>query len=193
MEIKTIAIVGAGEHGRKIARAAVLAGYRTILEDISRDAVEQGIGWIARALDERVSADEMASEPGERALAQLTAAHSAEEASREADLIIECVSDEQEMKLELFTIFDKFAKPGAIFASTTNSLSISELAEMTVWPERCIGMRWAADGGGAGGLELVRGRLTSQETLDRCCELGRRMKLSVQIVHDEQTLSASGD
>jgi 3-hydroxyacyl-CoA dehydrogenase len=74
---------------------------------------------------------------------KLVTAHSVEQAVREADLIIEAVADELEMKLELFTIFDKFAKPAAIFASTTDSIRISDLADMTFCPECCIGMRLA--------------------------------------------------
>ena len=81
----------------------------------------------------------------------------------EAELIIETVSDEMEMKIELFTIFDKFAKPGAIFASTTTSLRITDLAAVTFRPERCIGMRFFTDfAQHTGRLELVKGRETSR-------------------------------
>ncbi len=124
MEIKTIAIVGAADLGRRVAYATALAGFRTILEDISPSALEHGIAWIAWTLDENVSSGKVGAAARDAALANLSTVSSAEDASREADLIIETVSDELEMKLELFTIFDKFAKPGAIFASTTTSLSI---------------------------------------------------------------------
>jgi 3-hydroxybutyryl-CoA dehydrogenase len=96
-----------------------------------------------------------------------------------------------EMKIELFTIFDKFAKPGAIFASSTTSLSITELAAVTFCPERCIGMRFIGDAQLVERLELVKGRETSEETIAACGEVGRRMGMQVSVLGEEQVLSAS--
>jgi 3-hydroxybutyryl-CoA dehydrogenase len=191
METKVIAIVGAADLGRRIAYAAVLAGYHTILEDVSPSAPEQGIAWIAQSLDDEVSCGKIGAAVRDAALANLSAAHSAEDASREADLIIETVSDEMEMKIELFTIFDKFAKPGAIFASTTTSLSIADLAGVTFCPERCIGMRFSTDAQKTERLELVKGPKTSEETIEACREVGRRQGKEISVRSEEQILSAS--
>src|SRR5580700_9879733 len=163
-EIKTIAVVGSGDPGRRIACRSCLAGFRTILEDVSPSALEQGIAWIRQALGEEISRGKISASDRDAALANLHTANSAEDASREADLIIETVSDEMEMKIELFTVFDKFAKPGAIFASTTTSLPITDLAANTSRPERCIWMRFNTDAQTTGRLELVKGRETSEET-----------------------------
>ena len=187
----TIGIVGAGEMGRRIACAAALAGFRTILEDISPPALEQGIAWIRQALADEVSRGKIGAAAGDAALANLSTANSAEDASREADLVIETVSDEIEMKIELFTIFDKFAKPGAIFATTTASLSITELAAVTFCPERCIGMRFFTDAQHAERLELVKGRETSHETIAACREVGRSMGKEVSVLSEDQVMSAS--
>jgi 3-hydroxybutyryl-CoA dehydrogenase len=191
MEIKTIAIVGAAWLGRRLAYGVLLAGYRTVLEDISPSALEEGIAWIAQAFGDNVARGKMIAAFRDAALANLSTAISAEDASREADLIIEAVPDEMEMKIELFTIFDKFAKPGAIFASTTTSLSITEIAAVTVCPERCIGMRFLSDTQNAGRLELVKGLETSEETIAACCEVGRRLGMEVSVLSDEQAASAS--
>jgi 3-hydroxybutyryl-CoA dehydrogenase len=193
MEIRTIAIVGANDTGRSVACSAALAGYRTILEDISPSALEQGIAWIALRLGEELALGEINAAARDTALANLATANSAEDASREADLIIEAVTDEMEMKIELFTIFDKFAKPGAIFASTTALLSIADLAAVTFCPERCIGMRFSTNARGDGSLGLVRVRGTSEETVAACREVGRRMRKDVSVLCDEQVLSASSD
>jgi 3-hydroxybutyryl-CoA dehydrogenase len=190
MEVKTIAIVGAANLGQKIALAAVLAGYRAILEDISPSALEQGIAWVARALGDEVSRGKIRAAVREAALANLSTANSAEDASREADLIVETVSDEMEMKIELFTIFDKFAKPGSILASTTTSLSITELAAVTFCPERCVGMRFFGDEPHAERLKLVKGRETSEETVAACREVGRRMGRKVSVFGEGQVVSA---
>jgi 3-hydroxybutyryl-CoA dehydrogenase len=190
MEIHTIAIIGASDTGRSVAYSAALAGYHTILEDISPAALEQGIGWISQKLSEEFALGKIDAAARDAALANLGTASSAEDASREANFIIEAVMDEMEMKIELFTIFDKFAKPGAIFASTTNSLSITELAAVTFCPERCIGMRFFSDPQHAWRLELIRGRETSDETIALCREVGRRMGKKVSMLTDEQVLSA---
>jgi len=174
MSIETIAIIGAGELGRAWARRALGVGYRTILEDVSLSRLEQGAAAIRG----------LRSANG----AQLVTASSVAGAVREADLIIETVSDELEMKLELFTLFDKFAKPGAIFASTTNTISVADLADMTFCPERCIGMRLGF-AGGVELMELVMGPRTAQETVTRCRDVALRMGLAVRMLPDKPTSS----
>ncbi len=192
MEIKTIAIVGATVIGHRFAYASVLAGFRTILEDISPSTLEQGVAWIKQALGEEDSCGKIDAEARDAALTSLLTANSPEDAAREGDLIIEAVSDEMEMKIELFTIFDKFAKPGAVFASTTASLSITELAEVTFCAERCVGMRFSADTSRAECLELVKGRETSEETIAICREVGRRMGKKVSVLSEAQVMLARG-
>jgi len=191
MEMQSIAIVGAADLGRRIAYASALAGFRTILEDISPSTLEQGIVWIAEALGGNVSTGRIGAAARDAALRNLSTANSAEDASRKAELIVETVSDEMEMKIELFTIFDKFARPGAILASTTTSLSITELAAVTFCPERCLGMRFFTVAQQAERLELVKGRETSEQTIAACREIGRRMGKEVSVLSDEQVLSAS--
>jgi len=188
--MKTIAVVGSRDPGRRIAYSSCLAGFRTILEDIWPSALEQGMGWIGQALGEDISRGRISTSVRHAALRNLHTANSVEDASREADLIIETVSEEMEMKIELFTIFDRFAKPGAIFASTTTSLPITDLAAVTFRPERCIGMRFFTDRKTTGRLELVKGRETSEETVAACREVGRRMGLEVSLASDEQTMAA---
>ena len=184
MDVKTIAVIGAGIMGRGIAYAAAFAGYRTILEDFSRTTLDRSVEWIKLVFDEGVSNGTVDARTRDTALAQLTTANSAEDASREADLIIEAVPEEMEMKIELFTIFDKFAKPGAIFASNTSSLSITEMAAVTFCPERCIGMHFRNPVPQMKLLELVKGTETSEDTISTCREVGRRMGKEVVVVHE---------
>jgi 3-hydroxyacyl-CoA dehydrogenase len=174
-EIHTIAVIGAGDVGREMACCALLAGYRTILEDVSENRVEQAAVWIATGAN--VSAE---------ARSRLVLVRKIEEAVREADLIIEAVAEEMEMKIEMFTIFDKFAKPDAIFASSSLSLPIAELAAVTFCPERCIGMRFVARAGKADALELVCAPQTSEESVARCQVVGRRMGKKVIVVAETE-------
>src|SRR5277367_3375440 len=140
MRVETIGVIGAGEAGREIALAALLGGYRVVLEDVSREMLEKGIAHIKLSLDERAARRELSPQERESAFARLSTASRVDEVCRVADVLIETVPDEMEVKLEIFTIFDKFAKPGAILASDT-SLSITEIASITFRTEECIGMR----------------------------------------------------
>ena len=174
-EIQTIAVIGAGNQGRAIAMAALLGGYRTILEDVSENRLKRAAAWIAGGAN-----------VGAEARSRLVLASKIEEAVREADLIVEAVAEEMEMKIEMFTIFDKFAKPDAIFASSSPSLAIAELAAVTFCPERCIGMRFASKTGHADTLELVRTPQTSEETVARCRAVGLRMGKEVMVVAERE-------
>jgi 3-hydroxybutyryl-CoA dehydrogenase len=184
MEVKTIAVIGAGTMGRGIAYASAFGGYRTILEDISHSKIQQAVAWIQRAFDEGVSRGKVEAAIRGVALKQLTTANKVEDAIREADLIIEAVPEEMEMKMELFTIFDKFAKANAIFASNTSSLSITEMSDVTVYRERCIGMHFFNPVPKMKLIELVKTPLTSDETVATCRDVGRRMGKEVVVVKD---------
>lgn len=184
MEIKTIGVIGAGTMGRGIAYAAAYGGYRTVLEDVSPAMLEQGVEYIKQALEEGVSRSKLTPEQRDKAVANLLTARSVEDACREADLLIEAVPEEMELKLEIFTIFDKFAKPNAILASNTSSLSITEMAAITFRAEHCIGMHFFNPVPKMKLLEIVRALETSEETVQACAEVGRRMGKEVVVVRE---------
>jgi 3-hydroxybutyryl-CoA dehydrogenase len=183
-DIKTIAVIGAGTMGRGIAYAAAFGGYTTLLEDISPQMLEESARWIAKSFEEGAARGKVDSKVRDRALSSITTANSVQDAIRDADLIIEAVPEEMEMKMELFTIFDKFAKPGAIFASNTSSLSISDMSDLTVSRERCIGMHFFNPVPKMKLIELVKTPFTSQNTVDICTEVGRRMGKEVVLVQE---------
>jgi 3-hydroxybutyryl-CoA dehydrogenase len=184
MEIKTIAVIGAGTMGRGIAYAAALGGYRTVLEDVSAVVLDQGLAYIRQAFEDGVARGKVTPEQKEQALGQLLKSATVEEACREADLVIEAVPEDMELKIELFTILDKFAKPGAIFASNTSSLSVTEMAAVTFRPETCVGMHFFNPVPKMKLLEVVRALETSEATLAACGEVGRRMGKEVVVVRE---------
>jgi len=183
-DIKTIAVIGAGTMGRGIAYAAAFGGYTTVLEDISPQMLHESMQWITKSFDEGVARGKVDAKIRDYALSLISTASSVENAIRDADLIIEAVPEEMEMKMELFTIFDKFAKPHAIFASNTSSLSISDMSDSTVSRERCIGMHFFNPVPKMKLIELVKTPLTSQNTVDVCTEVGRRMGKEVVLVQE---------
>jgi len=184
MEVKTIAVIGAGTMGRGIAYAAAFGGYRTILEDMSDSMLQPGLAYIRESLEEGVKRGKVTAEQRDRAIGQLGSARSVEDACREADLVIEAVPEDMELKLEIFTLLDKFAKPGAIFASNTSSLSVTELATITCRPEKCVGMHFFNPVPKMKLLEVVRALETSDETIEDCREIGARMGKEVVVVKE---------
>ncbi len=184
MSVKTIAVIGAGTMGRGIAYAAAFGGYNTILEDISRPMLEKAVGWIRQSFDEGVAKGKVEASVRDKALSLISTASSVEDAIRDADLIIEAVPEELEMKLELFTIFDKFAKSGAIFASNTSSFSITDFTDVTVSRDRCVGMHFFNPVPKMKLIEIVRTLHTSDETVATCREVAGRMGKEVVIVNE---------
>jgi 3-hydroxybutyryl-CoA dehydrogenase len=191
VEVKTIAVIGADVVGRGIAYVAALCGYRTILEDVSEARLGNAVAWITPRLERACGGDAVDEDAGKAACAKLSTAHTVEDAIRDADLIIETLPDEMEMHIELFTILDKFAKPNAIFASTS-FLSITELAEVTFCADRCIGMRFAESAAESRTMELVRGLETSNEAVVACSVVARRLGKEVVVVN-EPDVNKSGE
>jgi 3-hydroxybutyryl-CoA dehydrogenase len=184
MEVKTIGVIGAGTMGRGIAYAAALGGYRTLLEDVMPENLANGRAWIKGTLEEGVSRGKVQPEDGAAALARIETVSTVEAACREADFLIEAVPEEMELKLELYTLFDKFARPYAVLASNTSSLSIAEMAEMTYRPELCVGMHFFNPVPKMRLIEVVRAPKTSDDTISRCREVGARMGKEIVVVKE---------
>jgi 3-hydroxybutyryl-CoA dehydrogenase len=184
MEVKTIAVIGAGAPGRELAYASALGGYQTVLEDISPRALEEATAWIRQSFMEGVAERRFEPSLSNKALSLLSTAADVKDAIRDAELIIETVPEELEMKLELFTIFDKFAKTNAIFASTASSLSITDFTDIVVSRERCIGMHFSHAVSKRKLIELLRTPYTSDEVVAICREVAHRMGREVAVVKE---------
>lgn len=184
MSVETIAVIGTGEIGRQIAYLAARGGYRTVVEDASPERLEQSVAWLKQALGEEVMRGEIAVATINAAQQLIVTAQTVEEAIRGADLIIEAVPDELEMKLELFTLFDKFARPGAILASSSGAFSIGEMTDVTTSQERCIGMRFYNSSESGAVIEIVKTALTSGETVAACLEVVSRMGREAAVVEE---------
>jgi 3-hydroxybutyryl-CoA dehydrogenase len=184
MDVKTIGVIGAGTMGRGIAYAAALGGYRTILEDVMPEMLAKATGWIAQSFEEGAKRGKVTQEEAAASVKRIVTASTVEDACRESDFLIEAVPEEMELKLELYTLFDKFAKPNAVLASNTSSLSITEMAEMTYRPELCVGMHFFNPVPKMRLIEIVRAPKTSDETIAACREVGARMGKEVVVVKE---------
>src|SRR5438034_10605075 len=101
MDVKTIAVIGAGTMGRGIAYAAAFGGYHTILAGVSRRVLDQGVAWIRQSFEEGVARGKVGPDVPDRALALISTANDVQKAIRDAELIIEEDTAELEMKLTL--------------------------------------------------------------------------------------------
>jgi len=123
----TVAIIGAGPLGRKLALHAARAGFRVVLEDVMPSSL-------------RHAEEALREELGPEAMPLVAFARTVEEAVRDADLAIDCVPDELESKLEIFSLLDRMAPPRTVFATPTTNLSIVDLASCTYRPSQCVGL-----------------------------------------------------
>jgi len=163
-ELGTVAVLGADTLGRRFAEAACRAGYRTILEDFRADVLERAHLEVRRTLG---SAE---------FIARLSSARTVEDACRQADLVIDSTVDDSELKLEIFTLLDKFARPGAVCATIAASISIAELGAITYRPELCVGLRLAEHAAAPELLTIVRAPQTSEEAVRALSDFARRAK-----------------
>ncbi|MGA8034874.1 MAG: 3-hydroxyacyl-CoA dehydrogenase NAD-binding domain-containing protein [Candidatus Acidiferrales bacterium] len=187
MEVKTIGIIGARGEGRHLACAALLGGFNTILEDVSPEVLAVGVASIRAMLDDLVTSGNILATQRDSALGNLATSRSVEDVAREAELLIDALPEELEVKLEIFTIFDKFAKPGAILASATRETPIADLAGMTFRMEGCVGMRLLGAPLIASALEIVRTTQTADATIFTCSEVARRMGLQVKVTEERDS------
>jgi len=191
MEIRTILVIGAGTMGRRIAYAALAAGYRTILEDVLPERLAAAQAEIRGWFEEAAAAGTPAAEPTERAMARLSTANSVDLACREADLVMEALPEEAEMKIDVFCILEKFARPRAILATNAVSIPVTEIAAVTTRGEQCVGLHFCDREAKRNVLEIVRGRETSEETVETCRGVGRRMGKEIVEMRDRSDSSAA--
>jgi 3-hydroxybutyryl-CoA dehydrogenase len=183
-EVRTIAVIGAGVMGRGIAHAAILGGYRTILEDLFPNALRKAETEIRASLDQAVKLGQVNASDAAAALSRIEYAGSVDEAAREADLVIEAVPDEMESKLEIFIMLDKFCRPATILAANTCSLSVTEIASATYRAKQCVGMRFFNPVHTMKVLEIVRALETDDATLAAVVEVGKRMGKDVVVIKE---------
>jgi 3-hydroxybutyryl-CoA dehydrogenase len=160
----TVAIIGAGPLGRQLAFRAARAGFRVFLEDVMPSSL-------------RHAEESLRQELGPEAMPLVSFARTVEEAVREADLTIDCVPDELESKLEIFSLLDRMAPPRTVFATPTTNLSIADLASCTYRPGQCVGIDVNAAQLSQRTAEIpirVTSRTTS-EAQSLVCEFWRRL------------------
>ncbi len=165
MAIQRVGVVGCGLMGSGIAEVCARTGYQVIVREVNQDLLQRGLGRVEGSLRRAV----------ERGKLDAAAAHRAREAIRgtlalrdlaDSDLVIEAVIEQMPEKQAVLGELDGLCPPHTIFASNTSSLSITEMAAATKRPDRVIGMHFFNPVPVMALVELVRGLVTSDETLE---------------------------
>ena len=173
MEIRSIFVVGAGTMGNGIAQVAATSGYQVTIMDVVPEAIERAKGTIAKSVDKLFSKGAITEAQKNAALSIATANSLA--GAETADLLIEAATENPELKLKIFRDMDGLAKPGAILASNTSSISITKIAAATKHPENVIGMHFMNPVPLMRLVEVIRGLATSAETTQATVEVCRAM------------------
>ncbi len=175
MTIRTVAVLGAGIMGRGIAYVAMLGGFRTVLQDTSDEALDKATNDLSALLEKGVALGKLEGEAAAAAHKRLSSARALEEAVAGADLVIEAVPENIALKVDLFAKLDRLARPGAILATNTSSLSITEMAAATGRAPLVVGMHFFNPVHRMKLLEVVRGLETSEATIAAACAVGEAM------------------
>ena len=141
MEIKTIGVVGAGTMGSGIAQAAAEAGFEVIMRDIEESFVERGLGVIKKNLGRAVDKGKKSKEEAEQIVGRIRGTTRLEDL-KDADLVIEAVIENMDLKKELYKELDRICPPETVIASNTSGLSITEMASATNRPDKVVGMHF---------------------------------------------------
>lgn len=168
VNINTVAVIGAGRMGSGIASAILVAEKKVILIDVVQEILDKAKFNIQGNLEKAYSKGSITVEP-EKLLVNLTVS-SAFEAVKEADLIIEAVSENMDIKKKVFSEIDKYAKIDAIIASNTSALKVSDLADFCKKPENVVGMHFFNPVMVMKLVELVKTEKTSVETFNNARE-----------------------
>lgn len=190
-EIGKVAVLGAGSMGHGIAQVAAMAGCGVSLYDPQPGATDAALSRIRGNLDRGVERGKVDSETRGRAIANLRPAGGIRDAVEDAELVIEAVPERMDVKLRLFRDVDVHAPSGAILASNTSSLSVSELATATTRPQRVVGLHFFNPVHIMKLLEVVRGRETSQDTVEAALAFAGRIGKEPIVVTDTPGFASS--
>ncbi|WP_285056311.1 3-hydroxyacyl-CoA dehydrogenase family protein [Pedobacter ginsengisoli] len=182
--MKNIAVIGSGTMGNGIAHTFAQFGYQVNLIDVSDNALSKALATISKNLDRQVTKGTLSENEKEAALANITIFTDLETGVAEADLIVEAASENLELKLKIFKDLDHFARPDAILASNTSSISITRIASMTGRGDKVIGMHFMNPVPVMKLVEVIRGYATSDETTGKVMDFSLKLNKTPVEVND---------
>lgn len=164
MAFRTIGVVGCGLMGSGIAEVSARAGYDVVVREVSDDLLAGGLDRLDRSLGRGVERGKLSAADRDAARRRVRGTTRLEDLAR-CDLVIEAIVELMEAKKALYAELDRLCPPEAVFASNTSSLSITEMASVTRRADRFLGLHFFNPVPVMKPVEMVRGFLTSEETL----------------------------
>jgi len=178
-----VAVVGAGTMGNGIAHVFAQHGWDVTLIDVSEAALAGGLATIRKNVERLVKKGAVSGAQCAGILDRITTS-TALEAAKDADIVVEAVSENPDIKFDIFEDLDRLAPKGAILASNTSSISITEIAKVTKRPERVIGMHFMNPVPVMRLVEIIRGQATSDATTATVMEASRALGKTPVVVND---------
>ena len=179
--MKSIAVIGSGTMGNGIAHVFAQSGYQVTLIDISQEQLDKALSTIERNLDRLVAKEKITQENKETTLSNITT-HTDTEAARNADLVIEAATENEEIKLGIFKSLDAICKPETILASNTSSIPITKIGAATNRPEKVIGMHFMNPVPIMKLVEVINGKETDPEITQSVMETSVKLgKIPVEV------------
>jgi 3-hydroxybutyryl-CoA dehydrogenase len=181
--VQRAAVVGAGQMGNGIAHVFATSGHAVTMIDVSADALTRGRDTIAKNLDRQVKKGALEAAAAEAALGRISTATSLD-AVADAQIVVEAATERVDLKFRIFEDLDRLAPAGAILASNTSSISITEIAARTKRPELVIGMHFMNPVPVMQLVEVIRGLATSDATTQQVMDLSRALGKTPVEVND---------
>lgn len=163
MKIQTVGIVGAGTMGNGIAQVAAVAGFEVVMIDVTEAALAKGVATLTGSLERLVSKDKLEAAARDAALKRIATSTDYGRLA-EADIVIEAATENTDLKNRILKQIEEAARPDAIIASNTSSISITALGATLATPERFIGMHFFNPVPLLQLVEVIRGVQTSDAT-----------------------------
>jgi 3-hydroxyacyl-CoA dehydrogenase len=173
--IRSAAIIGAGTMGGGIAMNFANASIPVRVLEVSREALDRGLAVVRRNYSATVERGRLSQADMDRRMGLIQGVASAEEIA-DADIVVEAVFEEMEVKTQVFALMDRVMKPDAILASNTSTLDIDAMAAATGRPGQVIGTHFFSPANVMRLLEIVRGTRTSPETIATTMELSKTIR-----------------
>jgi 3-hydroxybutyryl-CoA dehydrogenase len=159
-----VAVIGAGLMGSGIAQVAAQAGWQVVLRDITDDALSRGVDAISKSTARFVEKGRISSDDRDATLARVRATTDLD-AVADADIVVEAIFEQVEVKQEMFRDLDRICRDGAVLATNTSAIPITTIASATRRPEAVVGTHFFSPVPMMELCELIRGLHTSDETL----------------------------
>jgi 3-hydroxybutyryl-CoA dehydrogenase len=172
MKIRKVGVLGCGLMGAGIAEVAARAGFETVVREVSEEVVEKGLAKLHASLDKAVERGKLDAAERDKALTRLTGVVDLA-ALADCDVILEAIVENLDEKRKTFAALDAVVQEGALFASNTSSITITQIAMATRRPDRFVGLHFFNPVPVMKLVEVVRTLLTSQEAYDAAIEVVR--------------------